>query len=353
MITRRSFLAASAVPLFAKKKEAAPKPNVLIIVAEDVGAWMLGCYGNTEIRTPNIDLLARTGVRFSNSFAAAPVASASRPQLLAGYAGGDSASGTQQALDYLDRQKKGSPFFLSVNYTALDGGKRAADYKDVRFETIGWERPAPNAAAGKEFLKDTVASIRRVAASVTTLDDQVQLLINRLQQRGLRDDTLVVFTSAAGQLLGRHGLWGDGLGSTPVNMFDEVMLVPMLWSWHGKTAPELVRAEVISARDLASSLYEATGAAKPSNLAGNSYFRLAANIPLKKKETWPATVFARYQNVGMARDSRYKLVIRDKGEGLNELYDVRVDTREKINQYENPGFITVRDRLRRALDAQK
>ena len=47
----------------------------------------------------------------------------------------------------------------------------------------------------------------------------------------------------------------------------------------------------------------------------------------------------------MARDNGYKLVLRNDGKGPNELFDVVGDPREKVNQYENPQFITVRDRL--------
>jgi hypothetical protein len=53
----------------------------------------------------------------------------------------------------------------------------------------------------------------------------------------------------------------------------------------------------------------------------------------------------------MARDLRYKLVVRNDGEGPNELYDLRVDPRENANQYSNPQFITVRDRLAKELEA--
>jgi hypothetical protein len=47
----------------------------------------------------------------------------------------------------------------------------------------------------------------------------------------------------------------------------------------------------------------------------------------------------------MARDKRYKLVLRDQGKGPGELYDVSVDPRERVNQYENPQFVTVRTSL--------
>jgi hypothetical protein len=47
----------------------------------------------------------------------------------------------------------------------------------------------------------------------------------------------------------------------------------------------------------------------------------------------------------MARDKRYKLVLRDQGKGPGELYDLSVDPRERTNQYENPQFLTVRTSL--------
>src|SRR5690606_35960779 len=59
-------------------------PNVLIIMADDLAAWMVGCYGNPEIRTPNIDEMARAGLRFINSFCATPVCSPSRATFFTG-----------------------------------------------------------------------------------------------------------------------------------------------------------------------------------------------------------------------------------------------------------------------------
>ena len=53
----------------------------------------------------------------------------------------------------------------------------------------------------------------------------------------------------------------------------------------------------------------------------------------------------------MARDPRFKLVIRNEGKGPNELYALRMDPEEERNVYSNPEYITVRDRLRGQLDA--
>ena len=49
------------------------KPNILFILSDDQGAWAMGCAGNKDISTPNLDRLASTGVRFENFFCASPV----------------------------------------------------------------------------------------------------------------------------------------------------------------------------------------------------------------------------------------------------------------------------------------
>jgi hypothetical protein len=66
---------------------------------------------------------------------------------------------------------------------------------------------------------------------------------------------------------------------------------------------------------------------------------------LPRKQPWRTTVFSHYQNTDMARDKRYKLVLRDQGKGPSEIYDLPVDPRERVNQYENPQFLTVRTAL--------
>jgi len=60
------------------------QPNVIFILTDDQGPWAAGCYGNPEIRTPNIDRLARTGVRFDSFYCACPVCSPSRATYLTG-----------------------------------------------------------------------------------------------------------------------------------------------------------------------------------------------------------------------------------------------------------------------------
>ena len=61
-----------------------PPPNIVIILADDLGINDLGCYGRTGHQTPNLDRLAAQGLRFTNAYAAAPLCSASRAALLTG-----------------------------------------------------------------------------------------------------------------------------------------------------------------------------------------------------------------------------------------------------------------------------
>ena len=59
-------------------------PNVVIIFADDLGYGDIGCFGNKTIRTPNIDSIAKNGVRFTDFYVAQAVCSASRTALLTG-----------------------------------------------------------------------------------------------------------------------------------------------------------------------------------------------------------------------------------------------------------------------------
>ena len=54
-------------------RTAASRPNFVIIFADDQGYGDLGCFGSTKIRTPNIDRMAREGMRFTNFMVASPV----------------------------------------------------------------------------------------------------------------------------------------------------------------------------------------------------------------------------------------------------------------------------------------
>ena len=448
MLDRREFLLAASAA-YAADKTPTQRPNVLVILADDLAAWMLGCYGNQEIKTPNIDLLARTGIRFHNAFVCTPICSASRATLFTGRAphqhgihdfltdkpvenppqgqlsppasfdketmisdvlasagyscgyvgkwhmGRDEQPGhgyrytytmsggsrsyrdpkmylngraveekgyladlmTQRACDFLQQQTPATPFFLTVGYlnphTPYEGHpqKYYDMYANTKFDTVGWEKPAPNALREKEMLKDIVGNLRRAAAATTALDDQLPVLLAKLQERGLRDNTLILFAGDNGYLLGRHGLWSKGLASNPINMYEEVMRVPMILSWPGKTPTDAMAPELVSFYDVVPTLCEAAGTSIPAgrNLGGRSFLPIARRENFPKNKPWKNVVLGEFRNTVMARDKRHKLVLRNEGKGPNEMYDLSKDPGEKVNQIENPQYNTVREALGKEL----
>src|SRR5690606_13606862 len=62
----------------------ADKPNIVLIMADDLGYADLGCYGNQEVKTPHLDRLAAEGLRFTDFHSNAPVCSPTRAALLTG-----------------------------------------------------------------------------------------------------------------------------------------------------------------------------------------------------------------------------------------------------------------------------
>jgi arylsulfatase A-like enzyme len=82
MPTRRDVLAAPF--LWLPARGATRKTNVVLFMSDDHGAWANGCYGCSDIQTPNIDRLADGGVRFTSAYACTPVCSPSRVTYLTG-----------------------------------------------------------------------------------------------------------------------------------------------------------------------------------------------------------------------------------------------------------------------------
>jgi arylsulfatase A-like enzyme len=73
-----------ALLLFGAAVSAAEKPNIIILLADDLGYGDLGCYGHPSIRTPNLDRMAAEGMRFTDFYSAAEVCTPSRAALLTG-----------------------------------------------------------------------------------------------------------------------------------------------------------------------------------------------------------------------------------------------------------------------------
>src|SRR3954467_7863325 len=81
---RLRFSIAAALFLICAETATARPPNLVFILTDNQGAWTLGCYGNPDIRTPNIDRLASEGMRFTRALSSNPVCSPTRATFLTG-----------------------------------------------------------------------------------------------------------------------------------------------------------------------------------------------------------------------------------------------------------------------------
>jgi arylsulfatase A-like enzyme len=84
MMNRRNWLRLAASPWLSPLPAAARRPNIIVILADDLGYADLGSFGCKDIPTPHIDSLAKRGVRFTNSYVSAPYCSPTRAGLLTG-----------------------------------------------------------------------------------------------------------------------------------------------------------------------------------------------------------------------------------------------------------------------------
>ena len=80
----RHLIPGLALLLLTDPAAAATRPNIVFILTDNHGAWTLGCYGNQDIRTPNIDRLASEGMLFTRAMSSNPVCSPTRATFLTG-----------------------------------------------------------------------------------------------------------------------------------------------------------------------------------------------------------------------------------------------------------------------------
>ena len=121
----RCALLVTALLGHARAASPTPPPNVIVILSDDVGWGDLGCYGATKTKTPNLDALAREGMRFTDAHASAAVCTPTRYSLLTGeYSWRRDASGLNKGVANGD-----SPLLIPVGSTTLPGIMKKAGYR--------------------------------------------------------------------------------------------------------------------------------------------------------------------------------------------------------------------------------
>ena len=361
--TRRGFLATlgAALPAMAasKKRPVIVPPNIVLVLADELPAGMLGCYGNRDLKTPNINALARRGVRFQNAFASSGGGAVGRGVLLAGRTPMQQAAGPSEVLltDLLAAKGYDVAFAgvwgmgndkqpghgIRWAYT-LAGEQRFWNGESIQEQSPDkGDAPAILARRGVQFLeqqkpegKPFILTIANPAsAGVASLDNQVQLLVGKLRERNLEENTMVVFTAAGGS--------------------PDSLRVPLIYCWPGHAPVEATQPDLVGGYDLIYTLCAAVEANPPgTNLCGRSYLPLVQGRAFPKRAPWRAIVYGSFgdgpETVDTASDNRFRLAIRNDGKGPNQLFDLRGDPyRTGTNQFGNRAFVTTRDLLRRSL----
>ncbi len=129
--TRRGFLKATALaaaPLALGRRlgaaPAAPKPNVVFIIVDDMGYYDLGCTGSKTIKTPHIDRMAAEGIRFTDAYSGDTVCAPARSTLMTGYhKGHTSVRGNSGGIPLLDEDVTVAEVLKKAGYTTGGFGK--------------------------------------------------------------------------------------------------------------------------------------------------------------------------------------------------------------------------------------
>jgi arylsulfatase A-like enzyme len=391
-LTLMTAVACGAIPI-----AAAERPNIIIILADDLGDQSIGAYGgrffrrddfSAPIRTPNIDTLSAEGMRFERAFAT-PVCSPSRAQLLTGkYAyrvGFPDIAGRNGAVDSLDPEKHTTlaRALKDAGYvTALAGkwhlGQRAppvgpdaeeTDSKhitacgfDRQFNTLGaymrdygspkpgeyapdriqsWvlrfldsrkDRPEPfflyyASPLAHTPLKPTplnpdgpAEGIENFPFIIEYLDRQVGEVMAKLDELGMRENTLVLFSGDNGTH-GFSSVMADGsvMVAGKATMKDSGSRVPLIANWRGVIEPARVSRRLVDFTDIMPTCLDLTGVPAPEGLDGVSFAPRLRGQRGTPREWVHVLMVDEY----FVRDEWLKL--REDG----TLYDVRIPSRRE------------------------
>ena len=188
---------------------------------------------------------------------------------------------------------------------------------------------------------------------IKLIDDQVGRIIASLDASGQRDNTVVIFTSDHGEMLGDHGLIQKGC-----RFYEGLVRVPLIFSWPGHVAEGERSDALVELLDKTPTIMELAGVEPPQRMQGISLLpMLRGEAPLDhhrdsvRCEYYDALDEPDGSFATMYRDERYKLVIYH-GHELGELYDLEEDPEEFENMWDEPEAQPVKlDVMQRSFDA--
>lgn len=171
----------------------------------------------------------------------------------------------------------------------------------------------------------------------------------KLEDMGIAEDTLVVFTADNGFSCGHHGFWGKGNATFPLNMYEESVKVPFIVRHPGHIPAGAVCDALVSAYDFMPTLldYLDLKASDHGNRPGMSFAPALRGEAFNQHEE--VVVMDEYGPNRMIRGRRFKYVARYPY-GPNELYDLKTDPGETNNLLMSGGFEELEQEMRLRLE---
>ncbi|MEZ4707752.1 MAG: sulfatase-like hydrolase/transferase [Caldilineaceae bacterium] len=190
-------------------------------------------------------------------------------------------------------------------------------------------------------------------AMIEQIDHEFGRLLDYLEESGQRKNTIVIFTSDHGEMLGDHGLILKGC-----RLYEGLVRVPLIVSWPGHFQQNVVSDALVELTDLAPMLYECAGLSIPYFVQGKSLHPQltgerapAAHRAAVRTEFYGAINYPDQTHATMLRDQRWKLIAYH-GKDLFELYDLANDPWEHNDLSTDPAHRAVlHDLMRQSFDA--
>lgn len=286
----------------------------------------------------------------------------------------------ESAIEFLtDERDDDTPFFLWINFydphhpfvapqEYLDRYDSASLPDPIGFPGELNAKPAIQREASAEsyaghargFADHTATDIRGVIAAycamVTLIDDEVGRILACLEGQGLAEDTLVIFTSDHGEMLGDHQLLLKG----PM-LYEGAVRVPLILRWPGRLPAGERRTNLVQWLDLNPTLLDAAALDPLPGSQGMSLLPLARGEADAESRGW---ALCEYLDSGhpydppvrltMLRHDRYKLIVQHGPPATDrprtgELYDLEADPNELDNLWDDPGSADTRIGLEQML----
>jgi arylsulfatase A-like enzyme len=269
----------------------------------------------------------------------------------------------QEYLERYDPQQMPPPLFRESDL------ERQADFADIRQQKIEAVDPfgeMPDAPQVGSRAVNTYKAPDRFNgqvikaayyAMIEQIDHQLGRVIDVLEQTGQLDNTIILFHSDHGELLGDHGLIFKGC-----RFFEGAVHVPLIFSCPERFQANLRSDALVELVDLAPTLLEAAGAEVPSSIQGRSLLPLLSGqaeqaahrdmVVCDFNDSVGYSPVERPTQATMTFDGRYKMVMYHREDGLGELFDLQRDPGEFDNLWNDTDSQSLKvTRMQRHIDA--